>query len=38
VRLGVSPLSWVNEVLEDLGSGVTPDAILADAAGYEGVR
>jgi inosose dehydratase len=30
----------VNEVLEDLGSGVTADAILADAdaAGYEGVE
>jgi hypothetical protein len=28
VRLGVSPLSWVNEVLEDLGQDTTAEAIL----------
>ncbi len=40
VRLGVSPLSWVNEVLEDLGQDTTAEAILFDAqsAGYAGVE
>lgn len=40
VRLGVSPLSWVNEVLEDLGSGITADTCLKEAAeaGYAGVE
>lgn len=39
-RLGVSPLSWVNEVLQDLGAGATADAVLADAAaaGFAGVE
>jgi len=39
-RLGVSPLSWVNEVLEEFGSGTTPDTCLSEAAaaGYEGVE
>lgn len=38
--LGVSPLSWVNEVLEDLGQGTTTDTCLTEAAaaGYEGVE
>jgi inosose dehydratase len=40
IRLGVSPLSWVNEVLADLGEGTTADEILsqAAAAGFEGVE
>lgn len=40
VRLGVSPLSWVNEVLEDLGRGTTADTVLAEAAaaGFDGVE
>lgn len=40
VRLGVSPLSWVNEVLEDLGRDTVADTILreARAAGFEGVE
>ena len=39
-HLGVSPLSWVNEVLEDLGAGTTADSVLAAAAaaGFEGVE
>lgn len=40
VRPGVSPLSWVNEVLEDLGRGTTAETCLAEAAaaGYAGVE
>jgi inosose dehydratase len=40
IRLGISPLSWVNEVLEDLGRGTTAQTCLkeAAAAGYEGVE
>lgn len=40
IRLGVSPLSWVNEVLEDLGRGTTAATCLAEAAaaGYRGVE
>jgi inosose dehydratase len=40
VRLGVSPLSWVNDVLEDLGADIPLEACLADAAsvGYQGVE
>ena len=40
VRLGVSPLSWVNEVLEDLGRDTAAETILteAKAAGFEGVE
>lgn len=40
LRLGVSPLSWVNEVLEDLGRGTGAATILAEAraAGYAGVE
>src|SRR5262245_32365819 len=40
IRLGVSPLSWVNEVLEDLGRGTTAAACLTEAAaaGYDGVE
>lgn len=40
VQLGVSPLSWTNEVLEDLG-GTTPlETVLAQASanGYQGVE
>ncbi len=39
-RLGVSPLSWVNEVLEDLGRGTAADVVLAEAAaaGFDGVE
>jgi inosose dehydratase len=40
IRLGVSPLSWVNEVLEDFGRGTTAETCLAEAsaAGYAGVE
>ena len=40
VRLGVSPLSWVNEVLEDLGRGTAAETCLTEAAaaGYAGVE
>ena len=40
MRLGISPLSWVNEVLEDLGRGTSAETILTDAkaAGFEGVE
>ncbi|MFV0360201.1 myo-inosose-2 dehydratase [Tropicimonas sp.] len=33
VKLGVSPLSWTNEVLEDLGADITLETCLAEAAG-----
>lgn len=40
LRLGVSPLSWVNEVLEDLGRDTQAETILAEAkaAGFDGVE
>lgn len=40
LRLGVSPLSWVNEVLADYGEGTEPETVLAEAAaaGYQGVE
>ncbi len=40
VRLGVSPLSWTNDVLADLGGDVPLEVCLKDAAdiGYEGVE
>lgn len=40
LRLGVSPLSWVNEVLPDLGAGTSAETVLteAGAAGFEGVE
>jgi inosose dehydratase len=40
IRLGVSPLSWVNEVLEEYGRGTSADTCLAQAAaaGYAGVE
>lgn len=40
VRLGVSPLSWTNEVLQDLGGDTPAETCLADAAaaGYTGVE
>lgn len=40
VRLGVSPLSWTNEVLEELGGDIPAETCLADAAavGYAGVE
>jgi len=40
LRLGISPLSWVNEVLDDLGKGITADTCLSEAtaAGYAGVE
>lgn len=40
VRLGVSPLSWANDVLEDLGADIPLETCLADAAGtgYQGVE
>ena len=39
-RLGISPLSWVNEVLQDLGAGTTADRCLSEAAaaGFAGVE
>ncbi len=40
VRLGVSPLSWTNDVLEELGGDVPLETCLGEAAeiGYEGVE
>ena len=40
VRLAVSPLSWANDVLEDLGADIPLETCLADAsaAGYAGVE
>lgn len=40
LRIGVSPLSWVNEVLADFGAGTTPETVLEEAAtaGYQGVE
>ncbi|GLR57041.1 myo-inosose-2 dehydratase [Rhizobium indigoferae] len=40
VRLGVSPLSWANDVLEDLGANIPLETCLDDAAaiGYQGVE
>ena len=40
LRLGVSPLSWVNEVLPDFGAGTSADTVLteAKAAGFAGVE
>lgn len=40
VRLGVSPLSWANDVLEDLGADIPLETCLRDAAavGYQGVE
>ncbi|MDF0699422.1 myo-inosose-2 dehydratase [Rhizobium sp. MC63] len=39
-RLAVSPLSWANDVLEDLGADISLDTCLSDAAanGYAGVE
>ena len=39
-RLGISPLSWVNEVLDYLGARTDPETCLAEAAaaGYDGVE
>ncbi|NLS20023.1 hypothetical protein HGP16_26150 [Rhizobium sp. P40RR-XXII] len=40
VRLAVSPLSWANDVLEDLGAGISLETCLTEAAGagYHGVE
>lgn len=40
VRLGISPLSWTNDVLEDLGGDIPLETCLAEAAalGFEGVE
>lgn len=40
LRLGVSPLSWVNEVIEDFGRDTTVDTCLSEAAsaGFAGVE
>jgi inosose dehydratase len=40
IRLGVSPLSWVNEVLQDLGGNIRAETCLSEAAaaGYSGVE
>lgn len=40
VRLGVSPLSWTNDVLEDLGADIPLETCLAEAAGngFEGIE
>jgi len=32
VRLGVSPLSWANDVLEDLGADISLETCLDEAA------
>jgi inosose dehydratase len=39
-KLGVSPLSWTNDVLEDLGGDIPVETCLADASavGYAGVE
>ena len=39
-KLGVSPLSWVNEVLHHLGAGTTAEQCLSEArqAGFQGVE
>ncbi|NKK73237.1 myo-inosose-2 dehydratase [Rhizobium leguminosarum bv. viciae] len=40
VRLAVSPLSWANDVLEDLGADISLETCLRDAgeSGYEGIE
>ncbi len=40
IQIGVSPLSWVNEVLDELGAGTSADQVLneAKAAGFAGVE
>ena len=40
IKLGVSPLSWTNDVLAELGGDIPLETCLADAAdiGYEGVE
>lgn len=40
VRLGVSPLSWTNEVLDDLGGDIPLETCLSEAAaaGFEGME
>jgi len=40
VRLGVSPLAWTNDVLEDLGDNVTAIQCMQEAAaiGYQGIE
>ena len=40
IRIGVSPLSWVNEVLPEFGADTTADQCLSEAAeaGYQGVE
>ncbi|MER5172930.1 myo-inosose-2 dehydratase [Thioclava kandeliae] len=40
VKLGVSPLSWANDVLEDLGADIPLSTCLNDAAetGYQGIE
>lgn len=40
IKIGVSPLSWVNEVLPEFGADTTADQCLSEAedAGYQGVE
>lgn len=40
VRLGVAPLSWTNDVLEELGGDIPLETCLAEAAGngFEGIE
>ncbi|MDI2091834.1 myo-inosose-2 dehydratase [Commensalibacter oyaizuii] len=40
IKLGISPLSWVNEVLDDLGKDTTAEQCLSEIqyAGYAGVE
>ena len=40
IHVGVSPLSWTNDVLEDLGGDILLETCLAEAAdaGYEGIE
>lgn len=39
IHVGVSPLSWTNDVLEDLGGDIPLETCLAEAAvaGYKGI-
>lgn len=40
IRIGVSPLSWVNEVLQEFGANTTASQVLSEAsvAGFQGVE
>ncbi|VEI70147.1 Uncharacterised protein [Serratia rubidaea] len=38
IRIGVSPLSWTNDVLQDLGDDIPLATCLHEAAGYQGIE